>query len=333
MELDLQTLALTWPLPGPFTVREQSGGINNLTRRIDTSAGSYFLRLYRGAPDLSKVRYELDILVQLAACGLPFAVPAPVPTRDGDPLARLTGTEGEHLAILTPLIPGALPDQRDAAQARACGEALGELTQALARIRVEQPAGVGSYGLLRSIHPLVPDPAAVPAQLPIPTEQQERLRRRFADLLEQVPAAYAALPRQVIHGDYVHFNLLMAGGQVSGVLDFEIACRDPRALDLAIALASWPYGLWGTGAEWPILDAFGQGYCSRQQLTAAEIAALPLLIRLRRSVHLLHQLGRYLEGIGNAEVVQSATASALQMDDWLAESGDELVRCAQTWGC
>jgi homoserine kinase type II len=87
--------------------------------------------------------------------------------------------------------------------------------------------------------------------VPVSPDEQGRLTRLIRTVQEQIPAMYAALPRQIIHGDFVPFNLLVQDDRVTAVLDFEAAMHDLRALDLAMALAAWGSGRMGTGAPWP----------------------------------------------------------------------------------
>ena len=46
-------------------------------------------------------------------------------------------------------------------------------------------------------------------------------------------------PRGVIHADLFMDNVKWIGNRVSAFFDFEMACRAPYALDLAITLNAW----------------------------------------------------------------------------------------------
>jgi homoserine kinase type II len=128
-----------------------------------------------------------------------------------------------------------------------------------------------SYGDLQHCHPLVPDPAAAILQLPVETKVQQRLLTRYHRLLEQVPAIYGAMPQQLSHEDYAPLNILMEGERVTGVLDFEFCCRDLRVMDLTVALSWWPNAQFGTGDEWPIIDALSSVYARRCALADGRI--------------------------------------------------------------
>jgi Ser/Thr protein kinase RdoA (MazF antagonist) len=79
---------------------------------------------------------------------------------------------------------------------------------------------------------------------------------------------YPALPKQAIHGDFVLNNVLWsgAGGNVTGVLDFERAHRDTVLFDFA----------WGLGDRRPpLLRATVAAYTRLRQLSDLEREALP----------------------------------------------------------
>ncbi|HLN64870.1 MAG TPA: phosphotransferase [Symbiobacteriaceae bacterium] len=323
-----------WPIPEPWTLRPQSGGINNQTHLVDTPAGAYFLRIYRPDAALTRVQYELDVLHALQAEPLPFGVPSPVRTRSGDLLARVPGPDGaETLATLVPLLPGAAPDWAPGTRPTAAfGQALGQLTAALGRVAVRPAPGVlPTYGELHRASPAFSDPVTAPYQVDLPADQQARLAHLLEKMLEQVPSAYATLPLQPIHGDYVPFNLLFEQGQVTAVLDFEFAGLDLRALDLATGLAACGSNLWGTGAEWPAIESFVRGYLRYLAITPAEAAALPFVIRLRRAASFLHMAGRYKLGVAPEWLLAHGVEGALLMEDWLEVNAGRLVEQLMHW--
>ncbi len=321
-----------WPVQGPCSLEPIRGGINSKIWRVHSPSGDYILRQYRATADVAKVRYELEVLRQLGAMPLSFAVAVPIPTRAGDVLSVREGA----VLTLVRAISGANPDRVSTSHAAVVGEALGELVQALARVAVAPPASVKDYGHTAEIHPAVPDPAAALLALPLAPGQAERMARLLEAQQAPVLQVYAGgVPQQQIHGDWVYANLLMENGRITGVLDFEFTCPDLRAMDLASALSGWTMtgakGL-APGQEWELIEAFGQGYALRQPLTPAEIDALPLMIGLRRSAIYANLTGLYLVGSAPVETSLYAVESALQVEDWLAVNGAELQRRARGWG-
>ena len=323
------TILRAWALPQPAHVRPLAHGTNNEMFAVETSAGAFVLRVYANHADVSRVRFEQAVLARLAVSGLPFALPVPLPTASGEPFARIAADEGEVLATLAMLLPGAHPDRGDLAQARAGGEALGQLDVALAHlpsIDVQGAVGWRSYGDLAHCHPLVPDPRAAILELPVAEDIRERLVRTYDALLKRIPVLYAALPRQLAHEDYAPDNLLMEGARVTAVLDFEFCALDVRAMDLTVALSWWPgEERFGTDGEWPILRAVAAGYARHVTLTAEEAQAMPTLYLLRAYTSLIHRLGRHRQGLSPMGAVTDRAQAAIAREDWVQAHGNRLV--------
>ena len=197
----------------------------------------------------------------LAEQELPVA--RPLPNRDGDhQLLR----DGWSIGV-QPVLRGELLDAADLDQVRAAGEALGELHGRLATWP--------DADLLTDVQPVAggrtlwvyPDGHLER----VPTELQQRLERRIADLPE--------LPRQPIHADFRAANVLYRDGRISGILDFEEARIDAAVVDLAHAvclLGTW-YRNWQPitpEAQRLFLDS----YADRRPLTDAEATWLPPLV-------------------------------------------------------
>jgi homoserine kinase type II len=88
-----------------------------------------------------------------------------------------------------------------------------------------------------------------------------------------------SLPRGAIHGDLFHDNALFDGEKLGGILDFDYACTDSFALDLAVLLNDWcidEHGQLVDNRVRAVVDAYQQ----QRPLEDIEIEALPLLLRL-----------------------------------------------------
>jgi homoserine kinase type II len=324
--VDLNVLQSRWGIAGPWRGESLTHGTNNLVERVETPAGVYALRIYSNTADAARLRFERDVLAQLTEARLPFALPAPLPAVDGAYLVETQTAQGRALATLSPYIPGQPPDRDDLDQATAAGEALGQLTVAMAQL--DTPAeGISwrSSGDLAHCHPLVPDPPAAFAELPLPGGQRQRLLSGYAALIARIPDLYATLPQQLVHEDFDPGNVLMEGTRVSGVLDFEFCARDLRAMDLAVALTWWPARHYGTGAEWPVIAAFSHGYARYLTLTDGELQALPMLFHLRAYTSLIHRLGRARQSLSTLDEALARAEAAIAREDWLAANGARLI--------
>jgi len=320
--VSVEALLAAWPISRPAALRPTGSGINSLTFFVDTPGPTYCLKVYQNTSDPARVRAEHALLTALAAAGLPFAVPAPIRARDGQ---TLVGWPGDgRLAALCPLIPGQPPDRANLAHARAVGQALGQLQAALAGIEpaASQPDHP-SYGALARIHPRVPDPLTAGDGLGLPDDARRRLVAILAGLVEAVPALYARLPRQLCHCDYGPGQTLIAGDRISGVLDFEFAGPDLRAIDVA---TGWYWSASRSGDDpWPPIAAFAAGYRALVTATDAELAAAPTLARLQRAVGLVHWAGRLRAGRADLPLVREQAERLLAVDDFATRHGPRLV--------
>jgi homoserine kinase type II len=337
---DLAALARAWPLlgsPDALTLTPMRGGTNNTLYRVTTDfatgAPAYVLRL--GAPHLEEARARLEyaVLADLERRALPFAVPTPLLTSDGAPWAKIATLGEMALASLARCIPGAPPARDDLAQAEAAGAAIGALDVALAQVALSDAEAAISWrssGALDQISPLVPDPPAAFAALPIADEARERLQAGYAEVMARLPALHASLPRQLCHEDAATTNILMDGPRVTGILDFEFLAHDVRVADLVVAFVWWPVALLDSGAEWPLIAALARGYERSLCLTAPEVAAIPTLYRMRGYTSLIHRLGRQMQGLSPMAHVVARAEAALRWQDWLDANSARLVDTVMT---
>ncbi len=311
-----------FPLPG-------ATGINNPVLGVRTGAGEFVWKGYATHADAYTILYEHRLLGWLTDQRLPFAVPAPVPTRHGETLCSAPGSWQALFARL----PGSRPDHHDPAQVEAVGAALGQLHAALAAYPLGPRPGMSPYGALHAIHPRIPDPYALtPARLGLPdTLPYVALlgwwREELARLRAFVDGPYRALPRQVIHGDCTFGNFLARAGRVTAILDFDVAGPDARAVDIASGLR-FSMRVHENREPLTMARAFCCGYARHVALMPDEVAALPWLIRLRVATAAVWWLGRALAA-GDArpqlERLEEMRASAR----WLTEHEHQLLDLAR----
>jgi homoserine kinase type II len=318
-----ETLLAAWPLPGPRTVRPIDAGTNNRSYRVETPGGAYFLRIYQNIDDPRPVRYEHAVLLKLQTTSLTFVVPRPLPTRAGNSYV----VAGDLVAALFPFIAGDHADRRNLRHVAACGAALGELDVMLAGVAVDPALSPPTtYGALAHVHPLVPDPLAAIASLPILLSRRQRMSQVVEEVMAFAAGPASMLPRQLIHGDFGSSNALIEGDRVNAVLDFEFSGPGLRAMDFAVGL--WAFGRWAweTDDPWSPSVAFASGYRRWVALSPPEIGALPSFLRLREVTSLLHRIGRLRRGLTTEIDVADRAEYLLWLDAWLKVHGDELVQ-------
>jgi homoserine kinase type II len=328
----LAHLEHVWPIEKPLSFSPLQGGVNNQVWKVAMAEGSsYVLRLIPDENYIAHIHYEIAVLKALSEKPLPFLLPIPIKTRNGDNVGTIKRENGEAIfALLTPLLPGYLHDRNPADIATYAAVALAQLDTALAELAVlditEGRPLFSTFGELAHIHPLVSDPLATVERLPIDAAQALQIQHFLASVLEKVPDLYSRLPQQFVHRDYDAGNILVDEQRVTAVLDFEFVGFDLRVLDLCVALSWWPVNVMGTGKEWAVIDAFGSVYCTHFPLKEEELLAIPDVCQLRDAVSFIYRMGRYLAGQETDERIQGRLRHSLWREEWLANNREVLVQ-------
>lgn len=292
-----------WDLPAPANARHPDRGTNNLVWLIDDT---YVLRVYQNL-DVPRIEAELRLLEALRGVdGLPFAVPVPIASTEG----RMVVGTTQGPAVLFPMLPGRPGERTDPHAVELAAEALGRLDLALAKLPHEL-APTDWRVSLDALHPAVPSVADLCAELDrlLPNDDGvRRLREHAESLHEDYLRLVEELPVQIIHGDLATSNVLIGSdGQVSAVLDFEIAGLDLRVMDLVGGLAM------AVDREAPERAAdqeaaFWRGYERVMTLEPAEKAAIPLLLRRRLVGSTIWRAGRWRLGLSDLDDVRERLA-------------------------
>ncbi len=225
--------------------------------QVGGSRARYFARLYE-EQDEAGAHFEVQVNRHLLTAGLPVARPVMCLSGEstrmyhGKPFALYQRLEGEVLcqSRVTPRVARSV----GSALAGVHQAELGELGLPAGRFgfadmleRAARVEGSGREDLL---------PAA----------------RRVRDLVGELQARrLGALPGGLIHGDLFRDNVLVLDEEVSGLLDFESACRGPYVYDLMVTSMAWCYG---NEFEETLLRALFEGYQSVRPLDASERSAL-----------------------------------------------------------
>ena len=301
-----------WDLPRPRVLRRSAFGLSNESYFVSSAAGEHVLRLHV-AKSLQAIRFEHEVLRRLIDAELPFHVPQPLPTTHGDTVALDVDTARQ--CALFRRIPGETLDDGEPAAVAAAAQAFARLDAALADIeRTDIPAPAFS-GDLRSMHPAVTSIEQLDHVVGRPgREMVERAADRAGPI-------YASLPTQLIHGDFGFGNILVRGGRVRGIVDFEYAGRNVRAMELAAGLAS-AIARESRESLWRPLLA---GYLRTLRLDVTEIAALPALAVLHWAVIVVWWSGRTLDGKPFPGGLATLTDRALAVEEWMDARAPELV--------
>ena len=211
------------------------GGSSSLNLRITNGDTAYVLRVYRPYVTEARLGAISHVRRELAARGAPCA--EAIPTRDGQAWItlgdRLVELERyvEHDAVMNswPRLAAGLPT-------------LGRIHAILREVVV----GVSGRQPMFANH-IAPDVVVAGAQRGNerirgwgPTARELRLAtnaEKLADLVFAAEQAYvAALPHQLVHGDFWDNNVFFRKGRVVFVADFDFMGERARIDDLALTL-------------------------------------------------------------------------------------------------
>lgn len=302
-------------LPGEeMTFTPTDGGVNNLVQIAETSKGDkYVLRIYNNGGNVERVKYEHAILNTLAKKEMSFQTPRYMPdVKTGETHIRLSNG-GE--ACICQVIPGSLPKTADPAT---IGKAAGELLMELGEIKLDMKSPTAPYYDIFDVHHAMSKEIFYTE---IEKEWVESVRpfinvlvaemRRLEDRLVELKAAN--LPEQLIHGDLHFDNVLFDGDKVTGLLDFEFAAEDWRAMELAVCLSKY------AAEEDPFnkIDNYISGFCQYAVLNKAEVEGVPDMINLRILSNVLYFVGRALAKEDTIEALTSRAEMYAERVQWV----------------
>ncbi len=237
-----------------------AAGITNTNYRLDTDTGDFVLTLYEHHSD-DELDYILGLQRHLGGAGVRCAMP--LEDRRGGLYSNLN----QRPAAIIERLPGQVVAAPDAGHCREAAAELARLHLAGREFAAYRPNPRG----LDWLH-----------------AARDMLAERLAgDDRESIDAALAdyrrsgadALPGGAIHADLFRDNALFDRGELYGFIDFDYACTDSYAFDLAVMLNDWCNDA-DADLDAGRTRALLEGYQAVRRLDAAEIDSLPLLLRV-----------------------------------------------------
>ncbi len=260
---DLAALVARYDIGTVLSCKGIAEGVENSNFLLETTGGRFILTLYEKRVSEGDLPFFVDLLAHLAAGDCP--VPAMIGDRDGTAIQRISG----RAACIIQFLPGISLTHPTPAQCEAAGAALGAMHRALDGYDGARANSMG-HRHWRDIARATGDLDAV----------RPGLQAIVDDELAHLDAHWPAdLPAHVIHADLFPDNVLMLGDRVTGLIDFYFAASDFRAYDLVITHAAWTFSADGSRCDPALAQALMRGYTGKVALSAAEVAALPLLAR------------------------------------------------------
>lgn len=301
-------------------------GWNNTTHFIHNEQRRSVMRIYNTHRDRARIEFEFAVLGSLQRVPLSFKIPAPIPSMSGDKMVRVQDGS-ERYACLFTYIEGVRPEEGSIQAAYSFGEKTGELVNALAVCSIEmKPVYPPYYELLQS-YPVCNKTFILDFCMQPPPAFKDQgealhlLKEAYIDICSSLESL-KNLPQQLVHGDLNFSNLLVDAEHphtVTALLDFEFCTQDVRAMEPAVVIS----GFMGMADEREAIRRFCEGFAKRVRLSAEEIGAIPILMRLRMVDVFLHFLSRYREGTDESHVL-------VEQVDMLA-AGFKRMEYSQEW--
>jgi hydroxylysine kinase len=252
------------------------------TFSVRSPAGpGYILKIASADERHDVLRFQMDALAHLAQRSLAVPIPKPVTAQDGSNLLMLEIRGEMRFVRMLTFLEGTLLHKvpRSPLQVASLGNALATIGVGLADFRPEIPKqeliwDLCHAGALRKLLPYVAD---------VRRKGVAHVLDAFDDLAED---GMRDLPRQVIHNDFNPHNILVSPDEtttVCGVIDFGDLVHAPLVNDLAVALS---YHV-ASGPRLDDVTTMLSAFNAVRPLSAAELACLPTLLRMRLAMTIL----------------------------------------------
>jgi homoserine kinase type II len=330
-EHELQRVLEYYDLGDLRSARRARRGFVNENWGLETTRGRYFLK--RRHPHLRNpdvIRAQHALIAHLRGAGFP--APAILPAASGASLLVLHGDCYE----VQEYIEGAPYDHASPAHFREAALTLGRYHR---HVQSFAPQVLRNQGELYS-------PAILNATLTDLAHAWELGQDRdLASIIRQLAAHAAdlatrfadhrALPHVVIHGDYYAGNLLFEDDRIVGVVDYDKARWQPRAVEVAEALIYFAsprpghlkHLVYPGFLNWESFTRFLRHYARAATLDESEVQALPDYVRC---IWLSISLQRLLEKGTRPAESPEALREVLALGDWAAANARRMVEVSHT---
>jgi homoserine kinase type II len=260
---DLKGLLSGYDVGTPLSFKGIAEGVENSNFYLQTDRGAYILTLYEKRVKIDDLPFFLGLMEHLAKHGL--RCPQPMRNRAG---AASSQVKGRAAAILT-FLTGISLRKPEAQHCQAVGAAMALFHEAGKDFGIARANALSVDGWRELAAATAMRADAV----------QSGLSGLIGDALAGLARDWPKdLPSGVIHADLFPDNVLFMGDQVSGLIDFYFACNDMLAYDLAVLLNSWCFesdGAYNITKGKAVIA----GYRATRAMSAAEIEAMPVLMR------------------------------------------------------
>lgn len=241
-------------------------GSENTNYYIETDKEKYILTVFEGRVEQESIPFILDMMCKLSEENI--ICPRIIAAHTGQRRFKLGNGKA---CILQTFMDGDDIDEPTDLQCFSAGKTLANIH--ITAQSIHTPHIDNSVDLM-SLSDMLSEIEGVAKTV----EHKDAVNVIREEIKYQESLIHKNLPTGFIHADYFKDNVLFTENFVSGVIDFWFSCVDYFVYDLAIALNAWGF-IEGEFSELHY-NSFLDGYMHRRELTEAEKAALPDMLRL-----------------------------------------------------
>ncbi|WP_136604845.1 phosphotransferase [Paenibacillus dokdonensis] len=276
-------------------------GLTNYSQVLTINNKKYVARIYdKQSKNLEKLKFEIELTTFLEQGNLSFKVPGFLTASTGEKYVKLSNGQ---LGSMMYFIEGEVPDLTQITDAREYGRAVGELSVIFKDFKTNSNVNKLQFHDIYNLHPLCNERTVYDFfnQPPFEIDRNQRsvLTNAFQTVIKN-ESLIDTLPKQIIHHDLLIFNLLIDRKRrtMNGVLDFDFASYDVRALELAICIN---HLFQINDSSLPKLQLFLDEYAQYMTLTEEEIECMPFLMKMYYVTLITIYIGQYYAGqeVGN----------------------------------
>jgi homoserine kinase type II len=255
-------------------LRKAQGGRVNESWIVRTAEAEVVVRCVAKERSLNDLRFEHSFINGLHRSGLPYRLPNPLLSKSGDAVIVKNG----HYIWLYEYIEGRTSVSYTRDFIEQIAKAMASLHKAAQGFNISNPKitplAIEDSWLLETMRSW---------QHKLSESSDERLQyfcehvQECISILERIPCGhYCALRRFPIHGDWCMANVVFAGNQLTGIIDFDHCCCDTAIRDITAWLqyecvdAKYSFKLDITAAQY-----FIECYNRVNQLSREETTLIP----------------------------------------------------------
>lgn len=300
-------------------------GLTNYSQVLTINNKKYIARIYDNySKNIEKLKFEIELTTFLEQQDLSFKLPGFLIAKTEDRFAELSN--GQFGSVMH-FIEGEVPDLTRISDIKEYGKTVGEISVAFKKFKSDTLIRDIKFYNIYNLHSLSNERAVShfidQPPFDIDHNQLSILKNTF-QAVQRNESIIDALPKQIIHHDILIFNLLIDSKtrKMNGVLDFDFASHDVRALELAICIN---HLLQFDDGSLLNLELFLDEYSQHMTLTDEEIKWIPFLMQMYYVSLICIYIGQYYSGREIDNYFRFILNQLVIRTQWIEQNEYELI--------